>query len=712
MRFAHAGVSFAWGDQGGEGMPLVYGSSATIYFDAEFDYEFLYLFSSDARKHRVDIEKAGVLFWTGYIEPDSWSEPLITTPYPVECTAYDGLGFLKDATYVPSGRKTIETILDEILVSTGLILSVNINLDWYESGMGSNVFSASIDTTVFDEMSCYEVLEQLFKGCRIFQRAGQWWIISNTKLATLAATVSGFWFEGGAKMQILPAVKQMLVIQDFGYNENLLLNGNFQVFNEASGELQSWSPSGVTPQQRILDDDGSKYVYLPGRQKPASPVLQTHYITNSLAVKQTASVLKVGMKYALMGTEGVSSFMYIRAKLWGNSGSTYFLVRQLTGNTDGKLNLVWIASNSTTTDRYQLISPSSHAEFHFNGNPALSEYVAKSDLVPAFPASKITDHFETFSETVVGIPEDGLLQIYMYVPYTADTRILGSCFTGVTLELLEDSDEHYPTEKTHTIVNSQLNNYAPDDLKLVVGDYPAIINTKLIYKGGFRRTNDDPTTAWGVTGSGGTYTFAEFIGRMLVSSQRLPRQNYQARLADVIPSVIIILSDPNNPGKLFVENGISYDDRFQAVDGQFAEILSTNMALTVDASTSYALPPKVEFINPNLRPNLEERVTLIDKLGAKVSFPGYMYANDFEKKIIAEEADDDGFTRIQVKNRGITPYALDFDSGTPQFSLRGAMVECNVDGNANKIRISAGQLISHHFNARDRDDIELIKAML
>lgn len=64
---------------------------------------------------------------------------------------------------------------------------------------------------------------------------------------------------------------------------------------------------------------------------------------------------------------------------------------------------------------------------------------------------------------------------------------------------------------------------------------------------------------------------------------------------------------------------------------------------------------------------------------------------------------------IVARKQTIDPYKLDYDSGTPQFSIKDAVVETNVADVANDIKINAGQIISHHYAALDRTSIGFIK---
>lgn len=64
---------------------------------------------------------------------------------------------------------------------------------------------------------------------------------------------------------------------------------------------------------------------------------------------------------------------------------------------------------------------------------------------------------------------------------------------------------------------------------------------------------------------------------------------------------------------------------------------------------------------------------------------------------------------IVARKQTIDPYKLDFDSGTPQFSIKDAELETNVANVPNDIKIYAGKIISHNYGALDRTSIRFIK---
>jgi hypothetical protein len=671
VRYAHAGFRAEWGDQGSEAMPLVYGSSCTIFFDSEFDYEYLYLFSADARKHLVEIEKGGNMFWRGYIEPDSWTEPLIATPYPVQCTAYDGLGFLKDIDFTDdagddyTGRKTMFEILKICLLKTGLDLTVNTAINWQETGQAesTNILKVhKVDCDIYLGLSCYEVIEKLLPECRVFQRKGEWWILANTighstfsfykdtaggssSVDSVDPVATGFWFEGESAMEILPAVKKLSVKQDFGYVSNLINNGSFAdyIYSDnpspltGSLELTGWTRNNVNILARQLNADGDKFIIIEGRVNHDVNYVSNQYIINSIDVKATDGAVKFNVKYALVGGEGSSGNVFMRIKLI-TATKTYFLQPEF-GSVDNVLSLVWVE------DMGGAYKPIVHYKFHAAKDPAGLYYPA-IDKVNAWPSWKIPDHFETFSDSVLGIPEDGSIEIYLYGAMSSDTNVVGVAYDSFSTSLLDDNNDSYPTNQTLEATVSTRNNFIPEDVSLLIGDFPDNPNKLILFKGGITRSDNTATVGWKVVGDTTVYAFADFIARIAASSRRTPRQSYNARIADIMPGTNFIVIDPNNAGKYFIECGLSYDDRYQAIDGRWIEMLPVDLTqASVVTSVDYQEKSTDGAKSTPTKPDsIDHRVNVISDEGVLVSSPGFMADDDF----VAIQGLD-GFVRIYLR---------------------------------------------------------------
>ena len=72
---------------------------------------------------------------------------------------------------------------------------------------------------------------------------------------------------------------------------------------------------------------------------------------------------------------------------------------------------------------------------------------------------------------------------------------------------------------------------------------------------------------------------------------------------------------------------------------------------------------------------------------------------------------DDGMLKADeiVRSESLDPRMLSYDAGTPQFSIKDAMVETGIAGDPNVIRIGSGQFINHQFNALGREGIQALK---
>jgi len=740
-----------YGDKSGNELPTVYGSEAIMNFFAEYDFEFLSLYTSDSKKYRVDHKYDGTLVWSGFISPENWSEPLTATTYQVSATATDGLGALKNSIfpeYAEGTKLTLLQIIAVVLENTGLQININTAVDFTEVGQtaGTDILSQTYkQTESLAKMNCYDLLEEILLNCRIFQRLGQWWVVSYSALrsdtiaykkytyagAYVSAGTIGvkldsgdYWIENEPQLDMLPALKQQIFIQDYGYNKSLITNGSFAKFNEELAKFDTWTNLWATPEQLALDTDGNKFVFIPGKQYPDTFAhegygLITNGITKSLPVQETTSKLNFAMKYALMGSANpdtilgiklwYSCLMFINIRVTGATNS-YYLRRERYSDTR-ELKWEWINYNDKPSQGDDHICMKS-AKSWIKSGPNRGKYANTFEDVTAYPPDQIIDHFEEFRATAEGIPGDGVLELYLYVPYTNRQQHTGSCYTGVTLELVDETDNQYPEQKSFKVINNVNNNYKPDDRTLVIGDLPQLANANIIYSHGlFRANGTSYTSGWSIPGSA-SYTFVEFACRLAAAEQANPRQVYSIRMQGITPTLAMVIDDITTTGRRLLENGISYDNRMGAIEGNYTEIPTLDIdALTVEVATEFDEEGLSIQEIPATPKNIEERVTLIDENGVKVSSPGYLYDKDFELKKFGDDPildDMDGLPRFQIKKAAVAPYNLNQAAGQLQFSLT-SVAEVNFGGNANQVKFSAGQLLIHNYNALDKDN--RLKAM-
>lgn len=646
----------AWGDQGEKQLPLVYGSQVTLYFDAETDYEFLDFFSSNSRKNKIFVYKNESLIHVAFSEADTWSEPLIAAPYGVSLTGYDGLGLLAKEDFLDENKNYYEgemtplAILQLILTKTGLDLPLNTSVSIRPLGasLAEDALTQVLkDVVSYRDLSCFEVLERLFQGCRLFQRAGEWFIVSNdfwrnetiTFYAYTAAgaangvkvintVFSGFWFEGEPSLEFAPALKQMTIVQDYGFKNNLINNGGFGELD--NGSFDGWEANGTAPQQRVYDTDGNKYVCLPGKESISDwkNDTRTKYLrTEDIRVEESDSIPTFSFDYALMGADSKPAYVYFGIHLISDTGLHFNLGSRI--NDKHEIEYYWettsVLKGMPVKDEVYSWKPLFHSR----------EYTRRAVEIESYPYSEITDHFTAKTiDLKEGIPASGKLRMYLFLADSTRVEIAGSCWRNVKLKFADENNEELPTETELLLVNDRENNFVPDDLELPQGDFPNIPNKRIVYTGGFIKNYGlfETTDLWVVDGVASQYSYTELIARFIASEMRLARQVYKAALADASPTTALVFSDANNGNKKYVEAGITYNDRMETIEGSYIELTSLDLdVFTVGKKTSYSSPKNSGGSSSvgSAVANTDELVGLADEGFAKVNQPGYLSADEF-----------------------------------------------------------------------------------
>jgi len=577
----NSGCQFEWGDSSND-IPIVYGSQVTIGVDAEIDGELAFLFDADASKHLIEIYKGGDLFWQGFVEPDSYSEPLIPAPYGIEFTAYDMLGFLSDVDFVDdeeeaySGEMSLLELLQLILLKTGLTLTLNTATDFEETAQveGTDYFEQhKINMDVFEGFSCFEVLTQILHGHRLQQRNGEWWIVSYTLLpaggeitfnqylngdivseGTVAITVedsSSWWIEGEADKNTLPAFKKFLINQDYGYVDNLLKNGDFTQVK--GGSLKYWTENNTTAYVRSLNSDGDVFVYLKGTQIASPP--NDGLIHDGIRINQGNGSIKLSLKYGLIGDDGISLFMMMRIKLIGDDSKVYYIKSSDNSETE-EVDYIW------TTDRFAITIGKSYRSTTETG---------------AFSLDEVEDNLKSWSPILNEVPVSGKLVIELLEAFDPNQVADGCVYADVSVELLADEEDSYAGSQALTVLNSNQNNNVPDDIDLNIGVVPDISNNTVIYRGGILRA-DGTSARLFRSATTSYYGWAELIGRIYGSIQRSPRIAYEGAFADIVPRMNLIITHAAGGNIRLLETGISYDDTMQTISGQYVQILTNDLA--------------------------------------------------------------------------------------------------------------------------------------
>lgn len=647
------------GKKSGNDLRPVYGSTASVAYIGEEGFEFSDLYTTDSRKHKVELKKDGVIKWLGFIEPEQWGEPLLQALFEISFTAYDGLGWLKNEDFVDEngddyeGEKTLLEILTICLEKTGLDLVFNTAISIRETTQATGVdplTQIKKDVVSYLDLSCYEVLEQIFQGCRIFQRDGEWFVVSLDQLKATSYTSYRYDYQGnslgtaskGGKTTIsqfdsrpyfetMPALKQMSIKQDYGFKSNLINNASFNSLN-SDGTFEDWTAVGTTPEQRILNSDGDRFIFLPGGEWVGfSDAWKTYnhakwLKAETINVEATASIPTINVDYALMQLPGSpvvgSANLFFGIHLIGNSGTEYSLQAILDG--DNKITLEWQTTNSILGVPLGVRVD----------NDGIGNYSLAITPSVAYDYDEVIEHFKSASLSVKnGIPENGQMSFYLFLASTSvSLSHVGACFSKAGLKFADSEDEQIPTDTQFLLINDKNNNYIPDELDYINGDTPDVNNQIVIYEGHFLNVSDSlPTSLWKIDGITGTYTFVELIARFLASNMRQPRQAYQCRIYDMPFSSAMLIEDANNSNKLLIESGVTYNDRTQVIDGRYVEVLEDSLtSFTVGEEINYSKSGSTGSSNKSPVINTDEQVQLMTAEFEKVGAPGYLHFDEFE----------------------------------------------------------------------------------
>lgn len=217
----------------------ILGTSLEIYAECRVDGEFAQLYTSSADEFRVEVYKRQNLLWKGFVSPELYSEPDIAPPYDVQIIATDGLGELKDHDYRFYGKATLRNHIQHALAPTSLQGDITLisSLSWEDdtsANAPSSLLEMVTDLSHLEEESCYDVLQSILTSLNacITQQDGGWMVIRESDLYLNAfrlptalfgsMTKAQWWPVGNMSIDIIPAKKEVSVVHENQYRENIL----------------------------------------------------------------------------------------------------------------------------------------------------------------------------------------------------------------------------------------------------------------------------------------------------------------------------------------------------------------------------------------------------------------------------------------------------------------------------------------------------------
>lgn len=246
--------------------PII-GSSANINLLVTDTVSYNDLFTPNEREFKVKLYywdgARYVEYWQGFVIPDSYTEQITTTPYPLSFLATDGLGGLDGYDHILSVDTyyDLNTIIQFCLYQTGLGLSYssqeNLKVSTettYTALTDTDVYSGNYYDSSFKPMDCKTILKSILKqfNLRIYQRRGSSylgvaypcsWVVSNNA----AMLSSGVQIDVPA--DAIPIGNDMIKRTKGALKSIETTSESIKVINELSngvfesGDLTGWSQS-------------------------------------------------------------------------------------------------------------------------------------------------------------------------------------------------------------------------------------------------------------------------------------------------------------------------------------------------------------------------------------------------------------------------------------------------------------------------------------
>jgi hypothetical protein len=262
----------------GTGLELSLEANQSITFD-----EFIL---NDEFTYKTELLKSGQIIFEGYIKPDGVQQSYITDLWFINIESTDGLGALKDLSFVQSnglqftGKMSVYNVIKACLDRTRLTMDINTSMTvTYLDYAGSNILKdiyVNADRFIKDSsdnviMDCNEVLTSMLNlfSAVITQQDGQWWIyrpndlvfngytefINQTTNATftknltavLGSQIDNFYphhCNGDQQIEVKGAISAYRLNYQYGFLDGFISNPNL---NHDNLDYDNWTVNPFLP---------------------------------------------------------------------------------------------------------------------------------------------------------------------------------------------------------------------------------------------------------------------------------------------------------------------------------------------------------------------------------------------------------------------------------------------------------------------------------
>jgi len=660
------------------------GSTLDFSIQADTDMEFASFFTLDNKAHRVELEFNHGVTWTGYIVADQYSEPFIAPPYDVQVMCTDGLGLLKNETFALTGMVSRFEAIRYCIDKIGIALPYAININIWEERMNQSLHNMLdqlyFQAEILSDKTCYEALQSLLpENCFINQANGYWMVerptdrtlpryIFNADGTASSETYNWHTFLrqlntveysiinrgslypiGNLMLEMQSAWRKFTIKQTYGKKESFFRNYNFK----ANSAYWSATPSFFSFFS-VNKTEITSYAILSNTQSSL-----INCINQSINVIST-SPITLNINYAIAG--------YVTKYINDNSGN--YTISKIKNSIQIQLKLIGTSGKSYFLDQ--------------NGWSETLKNIKIKDVEASINLDTL--NFQTLNIVASKLPESGIvtISVFQLVPdsfFDINHKFLGLCIENI-LFYNNDIAHFNNIEETEVILNENATD-SNKSVDLLPVDLPDYENNNLYFdNGNYVKVDGEylPANKWGST----EVRYLEYMSAYMAFLYQSSRSILKGEISGWL--------ELNS----YIEHALS--NKIYLIDrGTWNVIEHTfNLELIELPAGEFIYDDYIQTLPEPWKPTIDTT----DEAGNHVK----TIDGSFEVPL-----PNTSTPVVVARQRTIDPHKMDYDSGTPQFSIQDAAVETNVDDLPNAVHIDAGKIINHHYASLDRTSIRFIK---
>lgn len=469
----------------------IMGSECTLNLIATEDFQLEQLYTENEREFMVQVYRNMDLIWTGFIIPDGCQEAFTFAPYPISLNAVDGLGLLKNLSYVQNdgnfylGKQSFLEVINACLIrldAPSLVLNTCVNIydvtmtqgDAFDPLAQSFVNSERyLKDDQFTPMNCEEVLKSILEEWTavMVQSEGEWYIFRPTELA-LSGDLAFRKYLDGQRVYDQPTFTEDLDALLGGESEGIIAAPYFHINTDQLKMIDKPYKNASMAYKygqlaNILDNPTLFGAFTDGAGDPLGP-------RDDISIPDWT---KSGTVYNGLYPGGGVVFY----KVTGFDNANYFENDRAFVVIEGTelrldLNYISIPINTTTdmifgmelfdgTDTWYL-QPQQDGIFQWRKDPLLFEWF------------QVRSNFGISSDFIITAPTPlgGTITFKIYPPDNTSGDIV---YTNITLrEQVGDGD---PIGEIHTATQTGKFTFVPPTVDVFNGDSPSEMFTGAIY---------------------------------------------------------------------------------------------------------------------------------------------------------------------------------------------------------------------------------------